>query len=179
MASVDASSTTAPARTSGALVRSILVAGLILGIVGGLDYTLFYYLTLHEAPVAVFQYIASGLLGRSAFAGGVTTALLGFVLHFAISFVVAAVFILAAHQSAFLRRTVFLSAMVYGAAVNLFMSLVVLPHSAAPHRPSTTVMLVHGIIGDAVFVGLPIAITVWRTTRATKVSAASKVAVAA
>jgi hypothetical protein len=162
-------STVAP-RNSGTLVRSIAVAGLIIGIVGGIDQTTFFVLTAHFTPVTIFQYIASGLLGPAAFAGGMATALLGLLIHFVISFVVAAVFILAAAQFAFLRRTAFVSAMVYGVAVNMFMSALVLPMSAAPKMPVTSLLVIHGLIADAVFVGLPLAIIVWRDARAQKAS---------
>jgi uncharacterized membrane protein YagU involved in acid resistance len=149
----------------GSLARSIAIAGLIIGVVGGIDYAVFFRLTQHLGTIAVFQYIASGLLGAAAFAGGNTTAMVGFLIHFGISFVVAAVFILAASQIAFLRRTVFVSALVYGAAVNMFMSMVVLPYSATPKMTVTTVLIVHGLIGDALIVGLPLALTVWLGAR--------------
>jgi len=166
-------STNATARTPISLVRSIGIAGLVIGTVGGFDYVTFFALTQHFTPEGMFQYIASGLLGSAAFTGGFATALLGLLIHFVISFVVAAVFILAASQIAFLRRTVFASAMVFGAAVNMFMSALVLPLSAAPKVPVTTLLVVHGLIGDAIFVGLPLAIIVWRDARVQKASLAA------
>ena len=119
--------------------------------------------------MSLFQFIASGLLGAAAFAGGYTTALLGLLIHFLISFVVAGVFILAASAIAFLRRTVFVSALVYGAAVNMVMSAVVLPFSRAPKIPVTPLLVAHGFIADALFIGLPLAIAVWQNARAKKV----------
>lgn len=71
------------------------------------------------------------------------------------SFVVAAVFILAASRLAFLHRTVFVSALVHGTAVNLLMSARVLPLSATPKLPVTALLVAHGLTGDALFVGLP------------------------
>jgi len=44
------------------------------------------------APVRLLQTVASGLLGVSAFAGGVPVAVLGLVLHFGLSFLWATVF---------------------------------------------------------------------------------------
>lgn len=157
-------------RSSTSLVRSTLIVGLVIGVLGGIDQTTFFVLTQHFTPVSIFQYIASGLLGPAAFAGGYTTALLGLLIHFVISFVVAGVFLLAASQLAFLRRTVFLSAMVYGAAVNFFMSALVLPFSAAPKLPVTALLIVHGLIADALFIGLPLAIMVWQSARANRFS---------
>ena len=166
-----AATTTTAVRNPGALARIIALTGLFIGVVGGIDYAIFFYLTQHETPEMVYQYIASGLLGPSAFAGGYATALLGFLIHFAISFVVAAVFILASSLIAFLRRPVWavVAGLVYGAAVNMFMSTVVLPYSAAPKMAVTTALVVHGLVGDALFVGLPVAIAaLWyaRTTQA-------------
>lgn len=160
-------------RNPATLVRSIAVAGLVIGILGGIDYPTFFALTQHYSPELTFQFIASGLLGTAAFTGGFATALLGLILHFVISFVVAAVFLLAASHIAFLRRTAFLSALVYGAAVNIFMSALVLPLSATPKMHVTTLLVVHGLIADAVFVGLPLAITVWRDVRVQKASLAA------
>ncbi|HUY78769.1 MAG TPA: hypothetical protein VMV29_18495 [Ktedonobacterales bacterium] len=77
-------------RTPAALARLIALTGLFIGAVGSVDYLTFFYVTQHETPLMVFQYIASGLLGPSAFAGGYSTALLGLLIHFVISFVVAA-----------------------------------------------------------------------------------------
>ncbi|HUY78768.1 MAG TPA: hypothetical protein VMV29_18490 [Ktedonobacterales bacterium] len=52
----------------------------------------------------------------------------------------------------------------------MFMSALVLPHSAALAMPVTTALVVHGLIGDALFVGLPVAFAaLWyaRTNKAT------------
>ena len=170
MATINTTTSNTTVRNPSALVRSIALTGLFIGIVGSVDFSIFFYLTQHEAPLATYQYIASGLLGPSAFAGGYTTALLGILIHFVISFVVAAVFILAASQMAFLRRTgwVFVAGLVYGAAVNMFMSMAVLPFSAAPKMPVTTALIVHGLIADALFIGAPVAFAVWYTARANK-----------
>ena len=156
-------------RGASSQVRSIMIAGLVIAIVNGLDQTIFAVVTQHVAPVIVFQYFASALLGLAAFAGGYTTALLGLLIHVVIAFVVAGVFILAASKIALLRRTIFVSALVYGAAVSII-SGVVLPFTAAPKLSVTTQAVVHGLVADALFLGLPLAITVWQGARTRKVS---------
>ena len=170
-----ATATATTTRTTSSQLGSIVIAGLIIAIVGGIDQTTFFVLTQHFTPVSIFQFIASGLLGPAAFAGGYTTALLGLLIHFVISFVVAGVFILAASKLAFLRRTpiLFLCALVYGAAVNMFMSALVLPFSAAPKMQVTTLLIVHGLVADALVIGLPLAIAVWRNARASKLGLAA------
>jgi len=176
----NATTTDIPATTSSttthnasALARAIALTGLISGVLGCIDFTIFFYVTQHETPIPVFQYVASGLLGPSAFAGGYATALLGLALHFLIAYVVVAVFILAASQIAFLRRPVWaiVAGLVYGAAVNMFMSALVLPHSAAPKMAVTTALVVNGMFADALFVGLPVALAVVWYARQRKLAA--------
>ena len=157
-------------RDSSSQVRFIIIAGLVIAIANGIDQTIFAVVTQQVTPVTVFQYFASAFLGLAAFAGGYTTALLGVLIHLVIAFVVAGVFILAASRIAFLRRTVFLSALVYGVAVNII-SGVLLPFTAAPKLSVTTLALVHGLVADALFIGLPLAITVWLGARKVSVPA--------
>ena len=169
MSTISRTSIHAPRRTAASQVRPIIIAGLVIAIVGGLDQTVFAVLTQHITVVAFFQYIASALLGLAAFAGGYTTAVQGLLIHLVVSFAVAGVFILAASKIAFLRRTVFVSALVYGAAVGIISGLV-LPFTAAPKLPVTTLSVVHVLVADASTIGLPLAFTVWLGVRARKVS---------
>ena len=160
-------------RKSLPILRPTLIGGLLVGTLGTIDWAIFFLAAMHFQPEATFQYIASALLGPSAFAGGYTTALVGLLIHFGISFVVAGVFVLAASQLAFVRRTVFVCGLIYGAAVNMFMSTLVLPFTAAPKMQVTTLLIVHGIVADALFVGLTLAIIVWRESRANAARAAA------
>ena len=147
-------------RGASSQVRSIIIAGLVIAIANGLDQTVFAVLTQHVTPVIVFQYFASAFIGLAAFAGGYTTALLGLLIHLVITLMVAGVFILATSKIAFLRRTVFGSALVYGVAVSII-SGAVLPFTLAPKLPVTTLAVVHSLIADALFIGLPLALVVW------------------
>ena len=155
----------ATARGSSSQVHSIVSAGLVIAIQGGVDQATFAVLTQHVTPVTFFQFIASAVLGSAAFAGGYLTVLLGLLIHLVVSFVVAGVFILAASKIALVRRTVVLSALLYGAAVAII-SGALLPLTAAPKVPVTTLSVVHGLIADAVFIGLPLAMMVWLGARA-------------
>ena len=47
------------------------------------------------SPDRVFQYIASGILGRAAFEGGAATIAFGLLLHFIVALGAASVFVLA------------------------------------------------------------------------------------
>jgi hypothetical protein len=110
------------------------------------------------SPRQILQYIASGLLGRAAFEGGLATALLGTALHFFNSFVIFAVYLAASRRFAVLVRHPVVGGLLYGAGVHLFMAYVVIPLSAAPRRGAFNPWLfLHGVVSQALVVGLPCA----------------------
>ncbi len=143
-----------PAARTLPLSRAILYATLVVGVLDATDGVVF--LGLHgQNPIQVLQYIASSLLGTRAFSGGLASAGLGLVLHFAISLVVATIYILASRRVAALRTHWVFVGLLYGAAVWTVMNLLVLPLTAVPHGPIATAALLNGLIGHALFVGLP------------------------
>ena len=134
--------------------RAILYATLVVGVLDASDGVVF--LGLHgQNPVQVLQYIASSLLGARAFSGGLASAGLGLILHFAVSLVVAAIYVLASRRVAVLRTQWVLVGLLYGAAVWAVMNLILLPLTAVAHDPIPLAAWVNGIIGHALFVGLP------------------------
>ncbi|MFL6602201.1 MAG: hypothetical protein ACJ8R9_12820 [Steroidobacteraceae bacterium] len=106
--------------------------------------------------------IASGLLGAKAFQGGITTWILGLLLHFSITLCAAAVYWLASRRLEFLRTHFFVCGLFYGIAVFLVMNLLVLPLSAVPFPvgPFTVAGLYQGLLAHMFLVGLPIAMSV-------------------
>ena len=97
---------------------------------GALDLTQACILFGWKIPLS----IAAGLLGRTAFRGGVGTYLLGVFLHFFIAFSFAATYYAASRPLEFLKEHPLVCGLFYGAAVELVMSLVVLPLSALHAR---------------------------------------------
>lgn len=108
-------------------------------------------------PIQVLQYIASGVLGVDAFKGGLSTAALGAFFHFFIAFVVAVVYYGASRKLPALYRNPATSGLAYGAAVYIFMNYLVLPRTAVPKSAFSLPLFLNGILGHAIFVGLPIA----------------------
>lgn len=105
--------------------------------------------------VVVYQSVASGLLGRDAYHGGLATAALGFALHFLIATTAAAFYVIAGRGLPVLLRRAVACGLAFGVAVYFFMKYLVLPLSAVarltPFEPLA-------MIGHALFVGLPIAL---------------------
>jgi hypothetical protein len=83
------------------------------------------------SPVVILKAIASGVLGKPAFAGGASVAVLGLVLQWAMSLLIAAIFVFAARR---LPRLVLhwpTWGVAYGVVVFFVMNYVVRPLSAA------------------------------------------------
>jgi uncharacterized membrane protein YagU involved in acid resistance len=146
------------------LLRLIVLGGLIIGAADAVIYHWFITSILRGNPLtAVYQYIASGALGVSAFAGGIATAMLGVLFHFIISLVIAGVFILSADRIPFIRRNAIAVSFLYGFGVFIVMSMIVIPLSAAPPLPAlTTPQLIVDIVDHILVVGLPLGILIKR-----------------
>jgi len=86
-------------------------------------------------PLIILLAIASGLLGKAAFHGGGGVMLLGLVLQWVMSIIIAGIFTLAATRIPALARRWVLSGALYGAVVFIVMNFVVVPLSVAAIKP--------------------------------------------
>jgi uncharacterized membrane protein YagU involved in acid resistance len=116
-------------------------------------------------PILIPQFIASGILGLTAFSGGLESAMLGIVIHFAIALGAASIYYLASRKFTILVRHAFLCGLIFGALVYLFMHIVVVPLSATPKGPTHFVYQAFEFIEHCFCVGLPIALSVRRYAR--------------
>ncbi len=133
--------------------KTIVFGGLIVGVLDGLSAVVLSAMKGVSAT-RVFQYIASGLLGRDSFSGGMKTALLGVLLHFVIAFGVATVFYVASLYLPFLIRNAVICGMIYGVIAYWMMQLIVSFSFVA--RPARTLSgTLTQIIVHILFVGLP------------------------
>ncbi len=150
-----------PRKTSAVL--TIAEAGLLAGILDGLDAVVYIGFISGVPVIRIFQFIASGALGVSAFRGGLAAASLGVLFHFVIATGAATVFYLCSRQLPMLLRRPLLWGPIYGVGVFLFMHYVVVPLSAAPKQPPARIAsLVNLIFSHIFFVGIPIALVIGR-----------------
>jgi hypothetical protein len=118
------------------------------------------------SPNRVLQAIAAGLLGAESLKGGSATAALGIFLHYVIAFGAAAVFFLASRKINFLTDQPVISGILYGIAVYLVMSFIVVPLSAFPFpMPLTLHSVIINVLIHIFCVGLPIALVTRRYSR--------------
>ena len=145
----------------------ILTAGLIAGTMDITAACVVAYLRAGVTPLRVMKYIASGLLGPTALAGGAGTAVLGTILHYIIATGAATVFYFASRKIRFMTEYPLLSGPLYAVLVYIFMNFLVVPLSQVPKRPVPVPLSSH-IIQCLILVfciGLPIAFIVRRGTR--------------
>jgi hypothetical protein len=134
--------------------RAIAYATLVVGALDATDGVIFFGLQGLN-PIQVLQFIASGVLGAAAFTGGIATAGVGVLVHFAITAVVVSIYILASQRIPLIRSQWIIFGLLYGAAVWAVMNLIVLPLTAVAPSSITTAAALNGVIGHALFVGLP------------------------
>jgi hypothetical protein len=153
-----------PSATSNSLLRLSVIGGLITGMLHLIIQSWFVYSFLSKNPlISVLQYVASGAMGNAAFEGGLATALLGLVLDFLMTTVMAGVFILSADRIPLLRQHVIPGSLLYGFGVFIVMNFIVLPLSAAPTLPAPPMWLfIEIILEHTLLIGLPLGILVQR-----------------
>jgi uncharacterized membrane protein YagU involved in acid resistance len=154
------------------LPRPVLKAVLIGGLVGGALDLLFAttFAAFNGAPpTRVLEFIASGLLGSPAFAGGSATAALGVACHFAMSLGWAMLFALTVPHLPKLTSRPVLLGILFGVIVFACMRLIVLPLSAVP-KPIVFKPLARSLdlLSHMFLFGLPIALMVCKAIKTSK-----------
>jgi len=149
------------------LLPAIFWGGLIAGSLDISDALVITCLIRGRSALRLFQYIAQGLIGPSAFDGGMGTAALGLGLHYFIAYGAAVFFVLVSCKVPALFRRPFLWGPVYGVGFYFFMNYVVLPLSQTPPFKVAGPIFINGLAIHALGIGLPIALCArWASKRA-------------
>ncbi len=86
----------------------------------------------------LLRFVASGALGDLAFKSGKKGAAAGVLFHFSIAFAATTVYCISSRSLPFLISHAFVSGILYGALIHLFMSFVVLPLSRVKRKFSAS-----------------------------------------
>ncbi|HEY7029237.1 MAG TPA: hypothetical protein VH438_16600 [Gemmatimonadales bacterium] len=138
-------------------VKPLLVGGLTVAFLDGLDAVVFFGLR-GVKPALIFQSIASGLLGKAAFQGGMGTVVLGLILHVFIASSIVTTCYLVSRRFPGLAQRPFLYGPLYGLLVYLIMTQIVLPLSAVAPQHRSLPVIINGVLIHLVGVGLPAAL---------------------
>jgi len=111
-----------------------------------------------RAPLDGWRFVASGLIGKTALEGGWVTGVLGLLVHYSLTTIMAALFVLAVRRQPGLLRSPWVSALIYGALIFAAMNYVIVPHSGVPtwKTPSGFWANLSGAMAHGFFVALPI-----------------------
>ncbi|MFT3948529.1 MAG: hypothetical protein QM763_16315 [Agriterribacter sp.] len=139
--------------------KPILFAWIIAGTADAAAAVIVYSFVLKQASaLKIFQGIASGILGKQAFNGGVGIGLLGLLLHYCIALCWVIFYFLLFPRLSFLQRNKIASGLLYGLFVWLVMNIVVLPVTF--NRPANLAInnILTGTIILMLAIGLPVSI---------------------
>jgi hypothetical protein len=117
--------------------RAIILGGLVAGSIDIGAAALINWLP----PVFILHVIAGGLLGRAgSFSGGMYTAVLGLFLQWAMSLLIAAIYVIASERLLLLKRYWIAGGLAYGVGIFAVMNYVVVPLSAYKRFPHFTLL---------------------------------------
>jgi hypothetical protein len=115
-------------------ILTTLKAGLIAGTIDIGAASLIYGLS----PIVILKAIAGGLLGAASFKQGLPAALLGLLLQWLMSSLIALFFVLFSRRLGWLKHQWLVAGLVYGVVIFFVMNYAVVPLSAIRHMPSFT-----------------------------------------
>jgi len=133
------------------VVRAIVFAGFVAGTVDIGAAALIYWLN----PMIILHAIASGVLGKASYYEGTRSALLGLILQWGMSLLIAAIYVTAARRLRWLTANWLRGGLAYGVVIFIVMNYLVVPFSDSwPRHPFTLHGLMHRFPPDKLIYNL-------------------------
>ncbi|MFZ6022975.1 MAG: hypothetical protein ACOYVG_00810 [Bacteroidota bacterium] len=132
-------------------------AWLLVAVLDIIAAMLSFYLSTGKSPAIVLKFIASAVVGSDAYTGGLTSMLLGMVLHFLVAFLFTLFFFLVYKPLALYRYNVYLVGILYGMFIWLVMNKLVLPITSVMQQPFKWVEAGRAMLILITMIGLPLA----------------------
>lgn len=151
---------------SNSLLRLSVIGGLITGLLHiVVQVGIVFGLILKSPFMTSLQYVASGIMGDAAYAGGLGTALLGLILEIVMTIIIAGIFIFSADRIFLLRKNVIVGSLLYGFGVFIVMTFIVQPLSAAATLPPPAIwLLIEIVLEHILLIGLPLGLLLQQKT---------------
>jgi uncharacterized membrane protein YagU involved in acid resistance len=118
--------------------RSMLAASALGGFIAGTIDIGAAAVINKVSPYIILQAIAGGVLGKASFSAGTPAALLGLLLQWAMSLLIAWLFVFATRALPVLKQRWRAAGLAYGVVIFFVMNYVVVPLSALKHTPHFT-----------------------------------------
>lgn len=151
-----------PTATSPKPLRALLSAWLTAGTLDITAAGIQYYIRTGKGPGGVLRFVASGLLGRKAFAGGNTAAAWGLLFHYCNALLFTLFFFWLFPRLKIMGKNLWVTGLCYGVFTWCVMNLLVVPASRAPHIPFVPGKAAVAMMILMVCIGLPIALIIGR-----------------
>jgi hypothetical protein len=137
--------------------KTIIITTLIAGILDIIAACTNAYIAAKTTPDIILKYIASGVFGTSAFAGGVGMMIFGLFFHFIIVFACTVSFFWLYPKLPFLKQNIFLNAVLISVVAWFVTNIIIIPLSKIPNRTFDFNSALMAVCILFVCVGLPIA----------------------
>ncbi|WP_281321915.1 DUF1440 domain-containing protein [Flavobacterium aestivum] len=136
-------------------IKTIFLAGLVAGLLDGTAAVVFLGKMNYSA---VFKFVASGLFGKSAFAGGNEMIIYGIIIHLLIAMTFAFLYYFSFSKISFFSKNKIIGGLLFGLLVWMIMNLLVLPFTNISHSPIILISAIKNILILMICVGLPISL---------------------
>jgi hypothetical protein len=140
------------------LWKVILIAGLVAGTLDITAACVQAYLVNNTTPETILRYIASAVLGKDAFKGGMGVAALGLLFHYMIATALAAFFVMLYLNIRWIRKHVVLSGLLYGILAWVLTARLLVPLTRIHVGPIVWEKAIIAILILMFMIGLPIAL---------------------
>lgn len=138
------------------LFKQIAVTTLIAGTLDIIGACISNFVVSGVLPGRILQFIASGVFGKAAFNGGYGMMAAGLLFHFIIAFACTTVFFLLYPKINFLKKSVWLNAVLIALTAWVVTTQVIIPLSKIPKPPFSFIGAARAIVILIICIGLPI-----------------------
>lgn len=148
------------------LFNIISWTALLVGTLDMMSVVIKFYIENGTDPIPLLKYIASGIFGKDAFAGGKLMITWGIVFHYMIAFFFTLVFFLAYPIVIKWLKNKIITGIVYGAVTWIIMNRIVVPLSNVPSPPFDLAQAIIAAVILICMIGIPVALVAdWYYTR--------------
>jgi hypothetical protein len=138
------------------MAKKILLIGLMVGLLDALAASIHAYLASGIMPYRVFQYVASGLIGKNAYQTLALPVSLGLLIHFTIAITATFIFYQAYKRLGWSSTPKFLPGSIYGIGIWVVMNYIVVPLSLIGAFPKNPTPIIIGLLIHIFVIGIPI-----------------------